>query len=104
MAKQPNILWVMTDEHRVDAFGCYGSRRSVSPNIDSISQSGVRFEHCTAQSPMCIPSRTADVQGKGIPYGFRISTHFRHPETEGALSPLQGLQKVPPGRSQVWAM
>jgi len=61
--QRPNILWILTDEHRTDSMGCYGSAWGRSPNIDGIAAQGVRFEHCTVQSPVCIASRTSQITG-----------------------------------------
>jgi len=67
--KRPNILWILTDEHRVDSLGCYGSKWCRSPNIDSIAARGVRFENCIVQSPICIASRTSQITGL-YPHAF----------------------------------
>lgn len=64
-AKQPpNILWIMTDDQRIDSLGCYGSPWATSPNIDALAQSGTLFRHAIAQSPVCAPSRTSILSGK----------------------------------------
>ncbi len=60
----PNILWIMTDEHRVDTLGCYGSPWAHSPNIDRLARRGVLFENAFVQSPICVPSRAATLTGK----------------------------------------
>ncbi|MCK4966359.1 sulfatase-like hydrolase/transferase, partial [bacterium] len=60
----PNILWIMTDDQRVDSIGAYGSEWAKSPNIDSIAQSGVLFRNAVAQSVVCAPSRVSMVSGR----------------------------------------
>lgn len=37
--KQPNVLLVMTDQHRWDALGCYGNHEIETPNLDWLAQS-----------------------------------------------------------------
>lgn len=64
MPSPPNILWIMTDHQRVDSLGCYGSAWARSPNLDRLAASGVRFANCTAQSPICVPSRVAQLTGR----------------------------------------
>lgn len=61
---QPNILWIMTDHQRTDSLGCYGSPWASSPNIDRIAARGIRFANCVAQSPICVPSRVAQLTGR----------------------------------------
>lgn len=52
-----NILWVFSDELRADALGCYGG--PATPVIDLLAESGVTFDRCYANSPVCVPSRVA---------------------------------------------
>ncbi len=42
--KPMNILLILTDQHRYDTLGCYGAPTCRAPNIDSLAESGVRFE------------------------------------------------------------
>ena len=42
-AKQPNILFIMSDDHAAHAMSCYGSRINRTPNLDRIADEGVRF-------------------------------------------------------------
>ena len=63
---RPNILWIMTDEQRTDSLSCYGSRWGRSPNIDKIASSGVRFTHCTTQSPSCGTANAAIFTGRYV--------------------------------------
>ena len=41
---KPNILFIMTDQHRADHLGCYGNKIPKTPNIDSIAANGVTFD------------------------------------------------------------
>ena len=58
-SKQPNILWITTDDQRIDALGCYGSPWGLSPHLDALASRGVRVEQCVVQSVNCTPSRSA---------------------------------------------
>jgi arylsulfatase A-like enzyme len=55
--KRPNILWLMFDDGRADALGCYGTSWARTPNIDKIARNGVVFETAIVQNPVCVPSR-----------------------------------------------
>ena len=55
--KRPNILWIILDDGRADAVGCYGKSWARTPHIDALAASGVRFETAIVQSPVCVPSR-----------------------------------------------
>jgi arylsulfatase A-like enzyme len=56
---RPNILWLMTDEHRADAMHCAGHPMVSTPNLDRIAREGVRFATTYTVSPVCSPSRAS---------------------------------------------
>ncbi|MBN9389012.1 MAG: sulfatase-like hydrolase/transferase [Chloroflexi bacterium] len=62
--KRPNILWICTDQQRLDTLGVYGNPYVKTPNIDRLAQSGVLFENCFGQSPVCTPSRASFLTGR----------------------------------------
>jgi len=61
--RNPNILWLMTDEHRPDSLRCYGSPWAYSPNLDALAASGVLFERAYTPSPVCVAARCALLTG-----------------------------------------
>lgn len=77
-AKQPNILWIITDDHRPDALECYnevvyGQTKSPlgfvsSPNINKLASEGVLFTNAFCNAPVCGPSRGSMISGR---YPFR---------------------------------
>ncbi|MCC7409465.1 MAG: sulfatase-like hydrolase/transferase, partial [Phycisphaeraceae bacterium] len=58
---RPNILWIQTDEQRPDSLGCYGSPWAKTPNLDELAARGVTFRRAFCQSPICVPSRSAQM-------------------------------------------
>ena len=60
----PNVLWVCTDQQRFDTLGCYGNEHVSTPVIDELARTGVRFERCFSQSPVCTPSRASFLTGR----------------------------------------
>lgn len=62
--KRPNILWICTDQQRFDTLGCYANPFVRTPNIDRLAASGVLFERCYSQSPVCTPSRVSFLTGR----------------------------------------
>jgi arylsulfatase A-like enzyme len=62
--KKPNVLLIMTDQHRMDALGAYGNQIIRTPSIDSLASGGVRFTNCWTQHPVCMPSRASIFTGR----------------------------------------
>ncbi len=71
-SKRPNILWIMMDDGRADAVGCYGKNWAQTPNMDRIASQGVRFETAIVQNPVCVPSRKSMKSGH-YPHTFGIT-------------------------------
>lgn len=76
--KQPNILWIVTDDQRPDSLACYneavrGTKLSplgfvMSPNVDRLARQGTLFSQAYCNAPACAPSRASMHTGQ---YPFR---------------------------------
>ena len=64
MTKQPNFLFLITDQQRADWLGCAGHPVLKTPNIDAIAGQGNRFERFYAASPVCMPNRASLLTGR----------------------------------------
>ena len=64
---RPNILYIMSDDHTVNAIGAYnGWLNEVveTPNIDRIAREGMRFDNCICNNALCSPSRASIITGQ----------------------------------------
>ncbi len=67
VAKQPNIIFIMADDHAYQAISAYGgslAKLAPTPNIDRIAAGGIRFNQCMVTNSLCGPSRAAILSGK----------------------------------------
>lgn len=62
-ATQPNIIFVISDDQRYDAFGAAGAPGIHTPHLDRLSREGVYFREATIHIPQCSPSRAALLTG-----------------------------------------
>ncbi len=62
--KQPNILFVFTDDHAYQSIGAYGSKINQTPNIDRLAREGMRFDRCYVTNSICGPMRAVIQTGK----------------------------------------
>ena len=62
--KQPNIIFIMTDDHTTQAMSCYGGNLIQTPNMDRIANEGIRFDNCYAVNALSGPSRACVLTGK----------------------------------------
>ena len=61
--RQPNVLVIMTDQHRRNYMTCAGSSIVPTPNIDRIAARGVRFTNAICPYPVCAASRASLLTG-----------------------------------------
>lgn len=65
MRPQPNILLLMTDQHRHDLMGCAGRDLVPTPHLDRLAARGLRFTHAYSASPVCVAARMSLLSGLG---------------------------------------
>ena len=86
---RPNILLLMTDEHRGDALGIEGHPVLQTPYLDSIGGGGFHFRRAYSASPVCVPARRTLMTGtKASTHGvfMNYNTHLDLPTLPGTLS------------------
>lgn len=72
---KPNIIFILSDQQRWDTLGCYGQTLPVSPNLDLMANTGVRFEHAFTCQPVCGPVRATLQTGK---YPTQVGCEINH--------------------------
>jgi len=66
-SKQPNILFIFTDDHALNAISAYGgplAKISPTPHLDRIAKEGMMFNNCLVTNSICAPSRAVVLTGK----------------------------------------
>ena len=58
-----NVLFIITDQQRVDHLGCYGNKILKTPNLDKLASEGVKFTSAYCTNPMCMPNRASILTG-----------------------------------------
>ena len=64
IAKQPNILFVISDDHSVPFLGCYGTEDIKTPNLDRFAAEGMCFDRAYTTAPQSAPSRSSFFTGR----------------------------------------
>lgn len=60
----PNILLIMTDQHRGDCLGYAGHPVLQTPFLDDLAGGGTYFPHAYSACPQCIPARRTLLTGR----------------------------------------
>ncbi len=61
---RPNIIFILCDQMRGDAWGADGNSCVQTPNIDYLASLGTRFRHAYSAVPSCLPARAAIWSGQ----------------------------------------
>jgi arylsulfatase A-like enzyme len=112
MERSPNILLIITDQHRADHLGCYGNPVVRTPSIDAIAARGTIFDRFYVATPICMPNRATLLTGRmpslhgvrhnGIPLPFTENTFVEILAAAGydtaliGKSHLQNMLDTPP--------
>ena len=94
-AKTPNILFILSDDHALEAISAYGSwlkDYTRTPTLDRLAAEGMRFTNVCCNNSICSPSRAAIITGQysHISGGLNLNCSLR----EDAPSYNRQLQKA----------
>ncbi len=76
-AEAPNIVLITVDTTRADRMGFLGSKKGLTPNLDTLARQGVVFERAYSQAPLTPVSHATIFTGT-YPQ-FHTVTDFGHP-------------------------
>ena len=109
MKKQPNILFIMADDHASKAISSYGGGINHTPNIDRIAHEGMRFDHCYVTNSICTPSRASILTGTynhvnavttlETPINNRLPNVAKHLKTGGYQTAIIGKWHLGEGKA-----
>lgn len=93
--KNPNIIFILTDDQGYWSLGCAGNKEIRTPNIDKLAETGVRFENFFCVSPVCSPARASILTGQ-IPSQHGVHDWIREGggEKKGE-APIEYLEGIP---------
>ncbi len=79
MPDQPNIVLIMTDQHRADVCGREGFSLDTTPFLDGLAHRGTWFNRAYTTMPACAPARVSMLTGR-YPNATRVRTNHNIPD------------------------
>lgn len=76
--KLPNVLLLMSDQHKRSCMGTCGDPVAKTPNLDALAAQSVRFSNAYCNNPICAPSRASMMTG----------LYSHHVETQNNITPF----------------
>ena len=62
--RRPNIVFILSDDHRWDYLGCAGHPFIDTENMDRLAEEGVLFSNAFVTTSLCTPSRASFLTGQ----------------------------------------
>jgi arylsulfatase A-like enzyme len=81
-AERPNIVWLLSEDNSIHYARLYGDELGAMPNIESLAQSGLVFNHAFSCSPVCSVARTTLMTGM---YAPRIGFQYHRKEVQARM-------------------
>jgi len=63
-AQKPNVVYILTDQWRAEAFGYAGDVNVKTPRLDKFASEAVNFKNAVSACPVCTPHRASLLTGK----------------------------------------
>ncbi len=88
--RQPNILFVLADQWRAQAFGFAGDPNVRTPHLDRLASESVRFQNAIATLPVCCPARASLLTGqRPLTHGVLLNDVPLRPEAASIAKVLK---------------
>lgn len=96
--RQPNLVFILTDNQGAWQLGCYGNPDIRTPNIDRLAGEGLRFTRAFASNAVCSPTRATCLTGlipsqHGV-HCFLDPKYMMGPEAYNTLAEFRTLPKI----------
>src|ERR1035437_7722611 len=79
--RPPNIVFVLADQWRAEAFGYAGNPDIKTPNLDRLQREGVQFVNAVSAMPVCSPMRASLLTGqRPLTHGVFVNDVPLNPE------------------------
>ena len=106
--KKPNIVFILTDDHRWDCLGVMGHPFLQTPHMDRLAKEGILFKNAFVTTSLCSPSRASFLTGQyasvhGVKNNFsrwdenKNKTFMEHLKADGYDTAFVGKWHMPGG-------
>ncbi len=89
-SRKPNIVYVLTDQWRAQAFGYAGDPNVKTPNIDALASRSINFENTVSVCPVCTPHRASLLTGRYPSTTGLITNDLYLPKEELCMAEILG--------------
>jgi choline-sulfatase len=91
--EKTNVVFILTDDQGPWAMRCAGNSEIISPNLDRLAETGIRFENFFCASPVCSPARASLLTGR-IPSQHGVHDWLSAGDTIAKYEPIKNGQLI----------
>ena len=74
MRRRPNVVFILADQWRAQAFGYAGDQNAQTPAIDALASESVNFRNAVSGFPVCSPYRGSLMTGQyAVKHGLVVN-------------------------------
>ncbi len=97
--KDPNVVFILTDNHGAWTLGCYGNEEIRTPHIDKLAAEGTLMTRAFSSNPVCSPTRATFLTGlMPSQHGVHCFLHGGRlqvgPDARNTLEEFQSLPEI----------
>lgn len=81
-AKQPNIVWITSEDNSTHYMRLFNENGIETPNIDRLASQGLIYTHAFSNTAVCSAARSTLISGC---YGPRLATHYHRRQQKVAM-------------------
>ena len=81
----PNVIWIITDQHRAQATGYAGDPNLATPHLNRLAAEGANFARAVSGTPLCCPFRGSMLTGR-YPHHCVPGHEYRMPPEQPTLA------------------
>jgi len=86
--KQPNIVFIFSDQQRYDTMKCYGNNWIKTPHLNSLADESFVFENAYVTQPVCAPARASIMTGLYPPKAGPVVNRIPLPKDKKTIAEM----------------
>lgn len=85
--QKPNIILIMADDLGYGDLSAYGNKTIITPHLDDMARSGIKFNRFYSAAPVCSPTRGSCLTGRhSYRYGMKWAGRYALPDEEKTIA------------------
>lgn len=94
VAERPNLLFIITDQHRFDALSIAGNKVLNTPNLDALARGGAFFRNAYTPCAVCAPARASILTGHTVENTGVVNNQLAGSPESSGIMPMKTFDEI----------